>query len=1105
MKKQKIIVTGALGYIGSNLCELYSGEARYKDIICIDSRFCSERVRQLTDWGMQYHQGSILDEEFLQTHLKDADVVYHLAGITDVAYVATQSNKEQDELIKSVGVEGTMNVLSCISKDCKLVFPSTHVVYEGLKETTFDIDETAETHPVLTYAQGKVQSERDIWYSYEDKDFLKGALSENYVIVRLGSVYGYSGDTMRINIMPNKFASIAAQNGTISMYGGGQQYKSLVHVVDVVRAMKFLAESEYTGIYHLSNENMTVKDVAEICKEVNPKVTLISTDDEVPNKGYTLSNKKLLDTGFKFRYNIKDAIADMIHKWGSKEQPVDLEYIQKGGKEYKDQRGIIRNYELTEPINLIGWIESKAGTVRANHYHPIQEQKCLLIKGRYISVIKDLSYPDAPLEYRTIREGDVAVIRPNVAHTMVFLEDSLFLNLVRGEREHENYGVTHTIPYILVDEQMRQDIIDMYGYTVKTECRVCQSRRLERVLSLEDSPLANNLLDSKDQQCPMYPLELMYCRDCSNVQLSVVVSAPKMFDNYLYVSSTSKVFREHFEQAADHYCRMFNPSVVWDIGSNDGIALLPLQQRGVKICGIEPAVNVAQIANDKGIDTIHGYFTQETANQAYHKVGSPNIVTASNVFAHADDLESIIRTVFTNMQENGVFIIEVQYLMDTIKDLTFDNIYHEHVNYWSVTALNAFCERLGYSLFHVEHIDTHGGSIRAYICNDGRAIDNSVEQFLSQEGNQGVRDITMYQHFAENVYKIRENVRRNMKSLRHLFKNIAGYGSPAKATTALNYYGVTSDDMQYTIEDNELKWGKVLPGTGISIVSRGSDVDVSPDCYIILAWNFYESIRKKLNPGICCISIKDLQMNNTEFVKLLGERSQQSGYTIDYDDFSFKVSAGDYWKSYYKMRHIEPLQDCYRSMLKLIKTLSKNKTIIDIGANVGMLSIPATMLGYKVYAFDPAEENVESLLAGVQINNLNNLQVERYALSDYSGMGLIYVPECPDNSSMDKGTAVAKMISQECAAQRVETITFDNWLTPEIGSIGLIKIDTQGHELQVIRGMHRFLMDCHDVYLLCEFDYSLDGDVEVLYDLILEYGFKELSPITNEDKLFHKA
>ncbi len=869
----KIVITGGIGYLGSELCKLYSGEARYKDIVVIDNRFLSERVQQLSIWGIKFLHGDIRDKAFMEKVLVDADIVYHLASITDVAYTKKHETEEKELLINSVGIDGLNNVMQSIPEGCKVLFPSSHTVYDGLQETVFDISEEMATQPGLMYSGMKNKSEEII----RDN-------TDNHVIVRLASVYGISGDNMRINIMPNLFSKIASQDGTISMFGGGVQYKSLVNVIDVVRAMKFLTEGDHTGTYHLSKENTTVKEVAQICKDINPRVTLTETDDEIPNKGYTMSNSKLLSTGFQFRYNIRDAIWDMITKWSEQPKQPNLEYIISGDKDYVDGRGKISNYELHEPINLIGLITSKTGSVRANHYHPIQTQQCLLVSGRYISVTKDLSISDAPVEYKIIKAGDIAVIQPNVAHTMVFVQDSVFLNLVNGEREHENYGITHTIPYQLVNDQMRDDILNKYQINYKTECRCCGGKRLEQVLSLGESPLANNLLDTKDQECIMYPLDLMYCKDCYNAQLSVVVPAPKMFDNYLYISSTSPVFRNHFEQAAEKYIQEFNPSVVWDIGSNDGIALKPFQQRGVRVCGIEPASNVAHIAITAGVPTINGYFTRDTANLAYQSTGSPDIIMASNVFAHADDLAGITRTVFINLKPGGIFIVEVQYLMDTIKDLTFDNIYHEHVNYWSVTALNTFFANLGLNLFHVEHIDTHGGSIRCYISRNNR--DNtSVQKYLTREGEQGIHSVETFKLFGQRVSDIRDTVRKNMQLLKEKFPLICGYGSPAKATTALNYFGVTADDIQYTIDDNLYKQGKFIPGVGTRIIQTMTGADL----VIVFAWNFFYSIRSKIPSYIPCISIKDLEI--TDGMPILDTQvSELKGQPVSgkvYDCFMF--------------------------------------------------------------------------------------------------------------------------------------------------------------------------------------------------------------------------
>ncbi len=852
---KKIVITGGLGYIGTELCKIYSGESRYKKIVVLDKRFISERVKQLRDWGIEYINGDILNEELVKNVLSDADTVIHLAGITDVAYTKSEINKERDERIRSVGIDGTRNIIKYSSNNCKIIFPSTHVVFEGLKNTKINISESEETVPILPYSLGKCQSEQDLIESGKD-----------YIILRLASVYGYSQDTMRVNIMPNLFSKITSQNGTIKLFSGGKQLKSLVPLIDVARCFKFMEESNIKKqIFHCSKESVTVRKVAEMCNIINPNLKIVSTDDEIPNLGYTLSNKKLLETGFEFLYDLENCLKEMINNWSEKQFPEELEYILKGGKSYVDKRGKIHNYELTEPINLIGYIESKAGTVRANHYHPIQEQKCLLIKGQYISVFKDLSVNNAPLQTQIINEGDLSVIKPNVAHTMVFTEDSIFLNLVRGEREHDNYGITHTKPYVLVDEKMRDKLLKNY----RTTCRSCGGKNLKKFISLGESPLANNLLDSKNEEYDSYPLDVNFCSDCKNCQLSCTVDSKKMFDNYLYVSSTSKKFRKHFEKAAKKYVKRFNlndESVVVDIGSNDGISLKPLNKLGVKTVGVEPAKNIAALASDAGIETINEYFSDSTVKKILKKYGKVDLVTASNVFAHADDLTSIVKNTVDILKENGTFIIEVQYILDTLKDLTFDNIYHEHVNYWSVTSLVNFFTGLGLTVVEVEHVDTHGGSIRVYVQKSSKLVDKSVERFLNKEKKYCLNSYETYKSFSIGVHNIKKNVINNLNYFKKAGKKVVGYGSPAKATTACNFFGINNTHLKYVIEDNELKSNKYIPGTGIQIRNKKDCLQDKPDVVVVLAWNFFDYIKEKnknmIEQGCKFISIKDLESTN---------------------------------------------------------------------------------------------------------------------------------------------------------------------------------------------------------------------------------------------------
>ena len=844
---KRILITGALGYIGTELCKLYSGFSWKYEVTAIDNRFISERVNELKRRKIKFILADILNFDLIKHHVEKAEVVHHLAGITDVAYVEKEIDKKKDELTKKVAIEGTGNVLQAMNKNAMIVFPSTHVVFEGLKERKENLDENEKTNTLLVYSSTKVENENQIKKS-----------GKRYVIFRLGSVYGFSTDTMRINIMPNLFSKIASQNGKIKLYGGGSQLKSLVPLIDVARCFKYAEEKKNidNGIYNLSKENLTVKDVADLCKKINPKLEITVTHDEVPNKGYSLSNKKLLKTGFKFVYNLEKCIEEMITKWSFEKFSKSLESNFKGEREFIDERGKISNYDLPEPINMIGYIESKKGTMRANHFHSVQEQKCLLIKGQYISVYKDLIDEKSIKVTHAVNEGDMIVTQPNVAHTMIFTEDTIFLNLVRGEREHENYGITHTIPYKLVDEQERDLLRSIY----KFECRCCSSKKLKRVLSLGYQPLANNLVNNEKEKEKVYPLELNVCEECFNCQLSVVIKSEEMFLNYLYQSSTTKSFRDHFTLAAKKYVEKFNlnkESYIIDVGSNDGIGLKPFLDMGYKnIQGIEPAKNLADLANKNGINTFHGYLNEKTI--ASTKNGA-DLLLASNVFAHADDLKSMAESMKKLIKPDGKIIIEVQYLLNTMQDLTFDNIYHEHTNYWSLSTLKNFFDKLNLRIFKAEKINTHGGSIRIYVTQEKDfLVDKSVQYFIDEEKKFGLTNLSTYFDFGKKIENLKFEVIKNLKKIKNKYPSLVGYGAPAKATTALNYFNINKE-IECIVEDNSLKHGKYVPGVKIPIVSKDKVKENNP-AVLVLAWNFFEEIKKNnKNLSNNFINIKDLE------------------------------------------------------------------------------------------------------------------------------------------------------------------------------------------------------------------------------------------------------
>ena len=337
-----------------------------------------------------------------------------------------------------------------------------------------------------------------------------------------------------------------------------------------------------------------------------------------------------------------------------------------------------------------------------------------------------------------------------------------------------------------------------------------------------------------------------------------------MFSNYLYTSSTSKKFRDHFVNAAKKYTKELKlnkkKSYIIDVGSNDGVALKPFLDLGFKkILGIEPAKNLSKLANKNKIKTFNGFL--EKSNLKKIKKNA-DLILASNVFAHSDKLKEMAKCMFELLSAKGTIIIEVQYLMNTLQDLTFDNIYHEHYNYWSLTSLVNFFNQFNGKIFRSEKINTHGGSLRIYVTKNKKVKpENSVKKMLDEEEKFGIKKFKTYEEFGEKVYKIRENVRKNLKKIKEKNNMIIGFGAPAKATTALNFFGITNE-IDFVVEDNKLKHNKYIPGVKIPIKSKAIIKD-KKNTMIVLAWNFYKEIKEnnlKLSENF--INIKDLETNN---------------------------------------------------------------------------------------------------------------------------------------------------------------------------------------------------------------------------------------------------
>ena len=400
-------------------------------------------------------------------------------------------------------------------------------------------------------------------------------------------------------------------------------------------------------------------------------------------------------------------------------------------------------------------------------------------------------------------------------------------------------------------EEALKEQQNLTGFQLK--CRICENPELEKVISLGKSPLANNLLSigdlNKDEE--LYPLEIMHCSECNLCQLSYVVPPEKMFKNYLYVTSTTDYFKKHFGELADKIKKEFNltnNSLAVDIGSNDGLLLKKFKENGVRVVGIESAENICNLARSEGVDTLSGFFNEDIVEEIVKMKGKADVITANNVFAHVGNIKGFIKNVKNLLKDDGIFVIEVQYLLDMIQTLTFDNIYHEHLSYFSVLSLNEFFKRQDMEIFKVEHIDSHGGSIRIFIQKAKKHLkDNSAEEFIKKEMFFGLDNSKTYQEFGNKLNGIREKIRDFIIKTKKDGKKIVGYGAPAKATTLLNFYNIDNKHLDFIVEDNLLKQGKIVPGVRIPIKKKEVLDQINPDYILILAWNFADEIMKKNN------------------------------------------------------------------------------------------------------------------------------------------------------------------------------------------------------------------------------------------------------------------
>ena len=382
----------------------------------------------------------------------------------------------------------------------------------------------------------------------------------------------------------------------------------------------------------------------------------------------------------------------------------------------------------------------------------------------------------------------------------------------------------------------------------RTTCRQCNSNNLRLAIRLKKTPPANAFVDKSqlNKSQSFYPLNVYFCMKCKHLQLVDVIEPDSLYKNYLYVSGTSDVFVKHFEEYFKSVKESYiHNGLIIDIGSNDGTLLNFFKKDGYKVLGIEPAKQIAIEAINNGIPTLIDFFSNDLASNILKNYGSASVITANNVFAHIDDPTSILKGIKTLIKDTkGIFIIEVSYLLDVIKYSLFDTIYHEHLDYHSIISLDRFFKSNGYEIFNVEHVESHGGSVRIFTQIIGGKFDisNSVRDFIKEEKKLGLDKIDTYLNFSKRINHIGEELNDLLKSLKSEGKTIVGYGAPAKATTLMHHFNIGPNILSYIVDDSKWKQNLYTPGMHIPIVSKDYLIEKKPDYILILAWNFASSI-----------------------------------------------------------------------------------------------------------------------------------------------------------------------------------------------------------------------------------------------------------------------
>ncbi len=391
--------------------------------------------------------------------------------------------------------------------------------------------------------------------------------------------------------------------------------------------------------------------------------------------------------------------------------------------------------------------------------------------------------------------------------------------------------------------------------TVLAKCRFCDTPLVDTFVDLGMSPLCEDHVKPEElkQMEPFYPLHAYVCSKCFLVQVEELVSPSEIFSDYAYFSSYSDTWLNHIKKYTDQVLERFEitgNSLVAELASNDGYLLQYFQEKKIPVLGIEPAANVAKIAIEKGIRTEVKFFGFQTSKELSDCYGKADLLIGNNVLAHVPDINDFVSGMKAFLKEEGTITMEFPHLMKLVEENQFDTIYQEHFSYLSFTTVSQIFNHHGLAMFDVEEIPTHGGSLRIFAKHKedkSKKISERVSSMLAREENAGMRSLTYYTDFKEKVKETKWKVLEFLINAKRDNKTVVGYGAPGKGNTLLNYCGVRTDFIDYTVDRSPHKQGNYLPGTLIPIYHPDKIKETKPDYVFILPWNLKDEIMDQMS------------------------------------------------------------------------------------------------------------------------------------------------------------------------------------------------------------------------------------------------------------------